>query len=135
MLSSIAGMCIHMLSVDVILNSYYSSAKSTCDKLSRNILEYLGHDAFLDHKRTRDNLLILQYHRGLSKGHLSRVLEKVNDGEARCIIATIAFGMGVDIPGNICKSLNYPLLNSLYPQTFGMYFCMGCQTVLPKRGK
>lgn len=59
----------------------YCTSKKECEMISERLKKYMR-TAF--------------YHAGLNKGERSSVQEKWNTGEFKVIVATIAFGMGID---------------------------------------
>ncbi|KMV65838.1 ATP-dependent DNA helicase RecQ [Encephalitozoon cuniculi EcunIII-L] len=59
----------------------YCTSKKECEMISEKLRKYMG-TAF--------------YHAGLSKNERNSVQEKWNRGEFKVIVATIAFGMGID---------------------------------------
>jgi superfamily II DNA helicase RecQ len=48
--------------------------------------------------KRRQDLLISPFHRTLSREHQEQIVTKLSSGEIRCVIATVAFGMGIDVP-------------------------------------
>ena len=52
------------------------------------------------------------YHAGLSMSQRAETQEKYKKGEYKCIVATIAFGMGIDVP-NIRLIIHYNCPNNL----------------------
>jgi superfamily II DNA helicase RecQ len=54
--------------------------------------------AFSGDVKRRQDLLISPFHRTLSREHQEQVVTQFSSGEIRCVIATVAFGMGIDVP-------------------------------------
>ena len=87
------------------INTYYESSPGiiycTSKKECEKITEELSKD-----------LKITYYHAGLSKNERLKVQERWNDGTCNIIVATIAFGMGIDKP-DVRFVIHYSMPKSL----------------------
>jgi superfamily II DNA helicase RecQ len=58
----------------------------------------LGKWAFRDGSRCHGDLLVAQFHKALRPLTLEQTSAQFESGQLRCIVATVAFGLGIDIP-------------------------------------
>ena len=75
------------------------STAGNCADTFLSMMQVLKEGAFHGRTRKREDLLIGQYHRGLSAREQERVLTLFESGEVRCVIGTVAFGLGLDVTG------------------------------------
>ena len=64
------------------------------------LVDAVGAAAYGNETRTVENRMIEQYHSCSSSSVMDRVMDnfKSRNSRTRCLIATVAFGMGVDVP-------------------------------------
>lgn len=63
-------------------------------------MQKMGDDAFHPGSRKqRSGLLFSTYSRAMSQEGQKTTFQRVESGRLRCVIATVAFGMGIDLPG------------------------------------
>ena len=84
----------------------YARSRDSCERVARTLR---GHGLAMEH-----------YHAGLDAGERSRVQEDFIDGRIRGVVATTAFGMGIDKPDVrfVCL-FNYPDSLESYVQMVG----------------
>ncbi|ELT95943.1 hypothetical protein CAPTEDRAFT_186662 [Capitella teleta] len=62
------------------------------------LMETLGNSAFRGGARSQANQLVAMFHSRISVGTEERLIRGFSDGSIRCMVATIAFGLGIDVP-------------------------------------
>ncbi|XP_006815053.1 ATP-dependent DNA helicase RecQ-like [Saccoglossus kowalevskii] len=77
----------------------YVRTITQCGKVFANFMAYLGNAAYGDGSKVIQNRILEVYHGALASTDQERVVSRFSqDNVLRCIICTVAFGMGVNIP-------------------------------------